>query len=278
VNGLRLRLERLAGIRMGSGIRPDAGPRNLAHPGSTWAVVACVAMLVVLVGPAVGFGLTTRSEMTTQARLIRTLQTQIDALKAHAQPQTDWSLIAVAVEPSVLTVSTANDLGSGWVVESDSSGSDVVTNLHVVVEALDAGVSIVDLGIGDLTMKGRIVTVDANDDLAVIHTATRLPALQRAAVRPRLAETVMAIGSPLGLGGTVSIGVISGSRSIDGSDYIQFSAAISPGNSGGPVVDAQGLVVAVATAKFVAPGAEALSLAIPVQTVCRVVTCGSGDQ
>jgi putative serine protease PepD len=67
--------------------------------------------------------------------------------------------------------------------------------------------------------------------------------------------------------------VVSGFRSIDGSDYIQFSAPISPGNSGGPVVDADGRVVAVATAKFVAPGAEALSLAIPVQTVCRVAVC-----
>jgi putative serine protease PepD len=86
----------------------------------------------------------------------------------------------------------------------------------------------------------------------------------------------MAVGAPLGLDGSVSIGVVSGFRSIEGSDYIQFSAAISPGNSGGPVVDAQGRVVAVATAKFVAPGAEALSLAIPVQTVCRIAVCDPG--
>ena len=68
--------------------------------------------------------------------------------------------------------------------------------------------------------------------------------------------------------------VIAGFRSLEGADYIQFSAPISPGNSGGPVMDHQGRVVAVAAAKFEGQGVEALSLAIPVQIVCAtVVTC-----
>ena len=84
----------------------------------------------------------------------------------------------------------------------------------------------------------------------------------------------MAVGSPLGLDGTVTLGVVSGFRSLDGSDYIQFSAPISPGNSGGPVVDAGGRVVAIASAKFVGDGVEGLSLAIPIQTAClSLVTC-----
>ncbi len=61
------------------------------------------------------------------------------------------------------------------------------------------------------------------------------------------------------------------------SDYIQFSAPISPGNSGGPVLDRQGHVVAVVAAKFEGDGVEGLSLAIPVQTVCTTeITCKSG--
>jgi len=84
----------------------------------------------------------------------------------------------------------------------------------------------------------------------------------------------MAVGSPLGLDGTISIGVVSGYRSLEGSDYAQFSAPISPGNSGGPVVDSRGRVIAVASAKLVGTGVEALSLAIPVQTVClSLVAC-----
>jgi putative serine protease PepD len=88
----------------------------------------------------------------------------------------------------------------------------------------------------------------------------------------------MVVGSPLGLGGSVSVGVVSGFRSLEGSDYVQFSAPISPGNSGGPVVDARGRVVAVASAKFEGPGVEALSLAIPIQMVCAMaVECVLGS-
>lgn len=72
----------------------------------------------------------------------------------------------------------------------------------------------------------------------------------------------------------MTLGIVSGYRSLGGSDYIQFSAPISPGNSGGPVIDAHGRVVAVASAKLVGEGVEALSLGIPVQTVClKLVAC-----
>jgi S1-C subfamily serine protease len=115
--------------------------------------------------------------------------------------------------------------------------------------------------------------VEPNEDLAIVHIAERFPALQVAVARPQLGEMVMAVGSPLGLGGSVSLGVVSGFRSLEGADYIQFSAAISPGNSGGPVLDGRGLVVAVSAAKFRGTGVEALSLAIPVQSVCTMVRC-----
>ena len=126
----------------------------------------------------------------------------------------------------------------------------------------------VDVLQGDRTIKGTIVRVDRGDDLAVVHVADQFVALHAAAVRPSIGSTVMAVGSPLGLGGTVSIGIVSGFRSLGGSDYVQFSAPISPGNSGGPIVDRSGHVVAIATAKLVGDGVEALGFAIPVQTAC----------
>lgn len=271
----------LAGIRLRSGIRPDADPSNPVNRRSTWAVVAAFAAVLAVTAGSASFGVVTRAEVASEARSIHEMQARIDVLisqneglKSQTPLQPDWPAIAALVEPSVVTISTADSLGSGWVAYSDASGSDVVTNLHVVASAWNAGIATVDVVIGDKTIKGTITQVDVDDDLASIHIATTLPALQRAALRPQLAQGVMAIGSPLGLDGTVSVGVVSGFRSVEGSDYIQFSAAISPGNSGGPVVDSQGRVVAVATAKFVAPGAEALSLAIPVETVCRVVVCG----
>lgn len=146
-----------------------------------------------------------------------------------------------------------------------------MTNFHVVAETWGGGVVAVDVRHGDQTITGTITRVDPGDDLALVHVTQQLPVLTTAAARPRLAETVMAVGSPLGLAGSVSVGVVSGFRSVEGSDFIQFSAPISPGNSGGPVVDARGRVVAIASAKFEGPGVEAISLAIPVQTACSVL-------
>jgi len=123
-------------------------------------------------------------------------------------------------------------------------------------------------------MKGTIVRIDRDDDLALVHIGAHVAPLEVATERPQIGSTVMAVGSPLGLGGSVSVGIVSGFRSLGGSDFVQFSAPISPGNSGGPVVDAKGQVVGIATAKLVGDGVEALGLAIPGQTAClRLVEC-----
>lgn len=216
--------------------------------------------------------------MSLQARSIDSLRARVHTLQAGVEAQPDWSAIARKVEPSVFTIETSYGLGSGWVARSGASGSELVTNFHVIDEVFTAGMVTVDVRQGDRTIKGTIARVDRNDDLAIIHVAEILPALQTVRNRPALAQAVMVVGSPLGLGGSVSVGVISGFRSVEGSDYVQFSAPISPGNSGGPVVDARGRVVAVASAKFEGPGVEALSLAIPVQTACAMaVECLLGS-
>jgi putative serine protease PepD len=160
------------------------------------------------------------------------------------------------------------------VARAGAGGSDVVTNFHVVAEAFNAGDAAVHLRQGDVTIEGTITQVEPSEDVAIVHIAEQFPALEVALARPQLGEMVMAVGSPLGLGGSVSLGVVSGFRSLEGADYIQFSAAISPGNSGGPVLDRHGSVVAIAAAKFTGTGVEGLSLAIPVQTVCTMVSCG----
>ena len=77
-------------------------------------------------------------------------------------------------------------------------------------------------------------------------------------------EEIAAFGSPLDLGGSVTSGIVSGIRP----EGIQFTAAISPGNSGGPVVDNRGRVVGVAQAALVGDNAESLNFAIPSARVC----------
>lgn len=241
------------------------------------AAAAVVAVAVATTGYTWRAVRSESSKVSTQQQTISRLEQRMALLETQAAGQPDWSLIAAKVEPSVVTVETDSELGSGWVAHSDSSGSDLVTNFHVIASAWYAGIASVDARQGDRTFRGTIVRVDPNNDLAVVHVKERLVALASTTARPKLGTTVMAVGSPLGLGGTISVGVVSGFRSIDGSDYVQFSAAISPGNSGGPVVDSHGRVVAVTSAKLVGTGVEALSLAIPVQTAClSLVVCAGG--
>ena len=266
------------GIRLRSRIRPDAG-EAVGRPSRLQRVAAAVLAVMVL-GAAAGAAAIMRGErsnaqaLAAQAHANQELRQRVASLEARINAQPDWTAIVKRVEPSVLTIETSAGLGSAWVAHADARGSDLVTNFHVVAEAWNAGDTTVDVKQGDLTINGVITKVDRNNDLAVVHVSQRFIPLPAAAFRPELGSMVMAVGSPLGLSGSVSIGVVSGYRSLDGSDWLQFSAPISPGNSGGPVVDAQGRVVAVAAAKFEGSGVEALSLAIPVQTVCTMlVTC-----
>lgn len=237
-----------------------------------WRIATSTAAVLVM-GAAAAAGLGSwRAErddarnLASQARTISHLEAELQALNRSVAP--GWEAIVAQVEPSVVTISTDEDLGSGWVVTSNGDGSDIVTNYHVVAAAVAAGQKTVDVEQADRAWKGTIVRTDAADDLAVVHIGDALPRLAAGALRPKVGATVLAAGAPLGLSGTISVGVVSGFHSVDGSDYLQFTAPISPGNSGGPVVDSRGRVVGVATAKIVADGAEALGFAIPVQTVC----------
>ena len=242
-------------------------------PRAAAAVIATVAVVALTFLAADEASL--RHQAAVQQQLVSELEHRISSLEASQARATDWRATAASVERSVVTIDAGDALGSGWVAHSDARGADVITNYHVVAEAWSAGTAGVRVRVGDRTLAGSVVRVDVNDDLAVVHVAERLPALASAARRPDVGTTVMAVGSPLGLSGTVSVGVVSGYRSLDGSDYMQFSAPISPGNSGGPVVDGRGRVVAVASAKLVGDGVEGLSLGIPVQTVCAaLVVCG----
>jgi putative serine protease PepD len=237
------------------------------------------AALVVSVAVVLGHDLAQSDarmhrELLSSKQTIAQLQTRVATLETQSGSQADWPAVAAQIEPSVVVIATRHSLGSAWVAHSDAAGSDLVTNFHVIADAWSSGIAQVDVRKDERILAGTIVRVDPTNDLAVVHITQRLTVLIAIDDRPKLGATVMAVGSPLGLNGTVSLGVVSGFRSLEGSDYIQFSAPISPGNSGGPVVDSHGRVVAVATAKLVGSGVEALSLAIPVHVAClKLVAC-----
>jgi putative serine protease PepD len=184
------------------------------------------------------------------------------------------SEIADRALQSVFTVEvrwdTGGDLGSAFVADSDAAGSTLVTNYHVVEQAWVRGVTEVKVQQGDLTYNGQVVEVDAADDLAAVAVDVKLPVLPLERKAPEVGDSIVVIGSPYGLEGTVATGVVSAFRG----GRMQFSAPVSPGDSGGPVLDEQGHVVGVVVSKVTAQSAEGLSFGIPARTVCRtVISC-----
>lgn len=169
--------------------------------------------------------------------------------------------IAQRVLPSVVSINTTTvnggGSGSGFVI--DSSGY-ILTNNHVISDAVLSGGKIqVSLNDGS-TYSGKVIGRDASFDLAVLKIeATGLKALQFGdSDKIAVGDAVIAIGSPLGLSGTVTTGIISAKdRAVTTGDSatessfinaLQTDAAINPGNSGGPLVDATGAVIGINSA------------------------------
>jgi S1-C subfamily serine protease len=182
--------------------------------------------------------------------------------------------VVTRLEPSVVTITTNQGLGSGVVYRADGV---IVTNAHVLGSARQVQVSFAD----GTQSAGEATGVDDVTDLAVVRVQrTGLPAVTVRQDLPQVAETALAIGSPLGFENTVTEGIISGvGRQIPASDtggrplvdLLQTDAAISPGNSGGALIDAQGRLVGINEA-YIPPSAGAVSLgfAIPAATVVNV--------
>ena len=183
-----------------------------------------------------------------------------------------------AVAPSVVTVFVEGTQGegSGSGVIWDEQGR-IVTNNHVVEGASDIEVALANGTRVDAQVKGT----DRRTDLAVVEVdRDGLPAARFAEALPRVGELAIALGSPLGLSNTVSAGIVSalhrdlpsGGATPALVDLIQTDAAISPGNSGGALVDADGMVIGVNVA-YLPPEARAVSIgfAIPAPVVRDVV-------
>ena len=166
--------------------------------------------------------------------------------------------------------------GSGFVI--DAKG-DIVTNQHVTDGAISITVRFSD----GKTTTATLVAEDASTDIAVIRVplaAHRLVPLvfgNSALVRP--GRSVVAIGSPFGLYGTITEGIVSAiGRTITSpdqtqlTDAIQTDAAINAGNSGGPLIDASGRVIGMnAQINSKSGGSEGVGFAIPANTVKRIV-------
>lgn len=141
-------------------------------------------------------------------------------------------------------------LGSGFIIDKEGT---IVTNYHVIKNAKDITVTMSD----NAYFKAEVLGYDAKTDLAVLKINSDHDLSYVAfgdSDKARVGDTVMAIGNPFGLGGSVSTGIIS-ARSRDISigtmnEFIQTDAAINRGNSGGPLFDLNGKVVGINTAIY----------------------------
>ena len=184
----------------------------------------------------------------------------------------DFRAVAETVSPSVVYLEVAGPAGqgsgSGVVLRADGY---VLTNAHVVEGAASVAVTLPDGTVYD----ADVVGTDVRSDLAVIRLegALDLPVPQFAGQSPRVGDVALAIGSPFGLEGSVTSGIVSAlNRSLPGStgtlvNMIQTDAAINPGNSGGALVNGSGEVIGINTAILSRSGANnGIGFAIPVSS------------
>lgn len=164
--------------------------------------------------------------------------------------------------PSVVSIKVdtvyGSGMGTGFVI--DSRGT-IATNHHVVDDAKSIRVKLFD---GTEVEEVSMLESNPEQDLALIRVRTDIelqPVALGSSDKVTVGEPVIVIGNPIGLEHTLTDGLVSARRLWQGKRYIQMSAPVSPGNSGGPVFNAYGDVVGVTVAKL---AGENLNLAVPI--------------
>ena len=182
-------------------------------------------------------------------------------VKNGAKPTNKMDKEANGVMSAVVTIETGGTSGSGFYIGRDGY---VITNQHVVGNANYVKVRLAN----GYSVPGQIVRKDPARDVALIKTEIEPPtALFVRTTATRVGEEVFAVGSPFGaqLKNTVTRGILSGERTLNEQRFIQSDVSINPGSSGGPLVDAEGGLIAVADLKK--QDASGIAMFIPIEEV-----------
>ena len=289
------------------GYAAPASPDAFASPtvivtkkGPGWAaLLGAMLLTIVLTLGAVFYARPAMLRATTPTNLNGGT---VAAVPASNSSGTDWTDVAAAVSPAVVTIQTqgTSSGGTGSGVIYDAQG-DIVTNYHVIASVLGGGQIQVTLADGRL-YSAKVVGHDKTTDLAVIRLdnppSNLTVARFASSANLEVGAPVMAIGAPLGLSNTVTTGIVSAlnrpvevsvdedSSSQDSTqassdlvvtNAIQIDASINPGNSGGPLFDATGAVIGInssikslATSSDGQAGSIGLGFAIPSDLVVSV--------
>ncbi len=174
----------------------------------------------------------------------------------------------------MITVSLSNGQAIGSGIVLDTRG-DIVTNAHVI-----AGARTIEVAFSDgTTAAATLVGSNTSADLAVIRVSvapsTLHPLTLGSSAGVQIGDSVYAIGSPFGLSGSLTEGIVSNigqSVAASGANLIQTDAAINPGNSGGPLVNSQGQVIGINNAiESPVDGNVGVGFAIPIDQVKQIL-------
>jgi S1-C subfamily serine protease len=255
---------------------PDGG-RHASPVTRRWPLFVATGVAVIAVAAGTG---------GTAGYLAGSDEPPAEAAEAAPPPAgvpSDLVGAAARALPGVVSVQvrTGSGGGSGSGFVFDDRGH-IVTNSHVVAAAGRGG-SVSVVGSDGRRLTAEVVGTDPNSDIAVLRVTPS------AALRPlelsdlsatRVGEPVLAVGSPLGLSGTVTAGIISAldrQVTLGGTvrrAAVQTDASINPGNSGGPLVNARGEVIGVNTAIATLEGGGNIGIgfAVPIDQAQRVAT------
>lgn len=234
---------------------------------------------------------------TTENREVKSVDNTKISQSTGETAKSDIASIAEEVMPSVVSITNlsvqqvqsffggiqeqeSKSVGSGIIISQNDSELLIITNNHVVEGNETLTVSFVD----EESVEAQVKGTDAAKDLAVIAVQTKeikdttMDQIKVAALgnsdQIQVGESVIAIGNALGYGQSVTSGIVSATgRELDGIDekLIQTDAAINPGNSGGALLNANGEVVGINTAKVATDTVEGMGYAIPISSVSDII-------
>src|SRR3989440_5152770 len=254
-------------------------------------LLAAVAALAIAGGAGSGAVAATLVDHSTQASTATaTTANSTSSTATSTQASSTAETVYKQVSPGVVTITAtvnSGSRGSGQAIGSgivlDTNGN-ILTNAHVIAGARQIQVTFSD----GQTVNATLVGSNTTADLAVIRVSVAASSLHPVTLgnsdSVRVGDAVYAIGSPFGLSGSFSQGIISNlkqsgatSNGDNLSGLIQTDAAINPGNSGGPLVDTQGEVIGVNTSiESPVDGNVGVGFAIPINQVKQLLSALEG--
>ena len=244
----------------------------------TWLLIV-VALLALAVVPVFGiWGSNAARQLRHSQNEASELRADVKRLRQTVDAQEDLIFDAEhvigEVAPSVVTLFTSTGLGTGFVVRSEDGVSWVATNLHVVSRRAGGIEREIVVKQSGSEWDAGVERWSEENDLAILRIQATLPALDLAygpGSEPHVGDWVLAYGSPQGLQGTATVGIISALRP----GWVQTDAQVNQGNSGGPLVDRDGRVIGITSLGFVS-GGSGLGFAVDARKLCPLVAGVTG--